>query len=104
MVDIVDRLDGAVLDLSERIDFDLPDTFDFELPAAPHIDVRDVLDIDLFYMAIGASDALGIGATPAESDDHGRRGARDRAVLRAGRERRDGGLHRDRPLPGRGRR
>jgi acyl-CoA thioesterase-1 len=63
MAGIFDGEDAA-FDLRERFDFDLIDAPDFELSAMPNVDLRDALDIDLLYMGIGASDALGIGATP----------------------------------------
>ena len=56
--------EGAVFDLREHFDFDLIDAPDLAFSAMPNVDLRDALDIDLLYMAIGASDALGIGATP----------------------------------------
>jgi acyl-CoA thioesterase I len=64
MADFLDRIEAAVLDLRQSIDFDLPDAPDFNLPDAPDFNLPDVLDADLVYMAVGASDALGIGATP----------------------------------------
>jgi lysophospholipase L1-like esterase len=56
--------EGADFDLRARFDFDLPDVPDLDLIEMPNIELRDALDIDVLYMAIGASDALGIGATP----------------------------------------
>jgi lysophospholipase L1-like esterase len=50
--DLADLLGG----LAEEIRHDLPD--------APDVSLPDGLDADLVYMAIGASDAVGIGATP----------------------------------------
>jgi acyl-CoA thioesterase-1 len=64
MAGLLDRIESAALDLRDALDFDLPDAPDFELPDVPDFNLRDELDIDLVYMAIGASDALGIGASP----------------------------------------
>jgi acyl-CoA thioesterase-1 len=64
MAGFFDRIETAALDLADSIDFELPDVPDFELPDFPNFDLGDLLDIDLIYMAIGASDALGVGATP----------------------------------------
>ena len=69
--DLTDALGGFARDLPDapRLDpsdanVELPDALDFTPPVSLDVDLHDVLDSDLLYMAIGASDAIGVGATP----------------------------------------
>jgi acyl-CoA thioesterase-1 len=63
MIGLLDRIEEAARDLGDALE-ELPDELSFNLPDRPDLDLRDALDIDLVYMAVGASDALGIGAQP----------------------------------------
>jgi acyl-CoA thioesterase-1 len=64
-----DTLGGLARDLPGTPRFDVSDA-NIELPDALtppdslDLDLRDALNSDLLYMAIGASDAIGVGATP----------------------------------------
>ena len=63
MAGLLDQIEDAARVLGDALE-QLPEELSFELPEAPDLDLRDALEIDLVYMAIGASDALGVGAQP----------------------------------------
>jgi acyl-CoA thioesterase-1 len=61
--DLTDTLGGLARDLPDAIIEPL-DALDLIPPDSVDVDLRNALDSDLLYTAIGASDAIGVGATP----------------------------------------
>jgi len=75
MAGLLTQIEEDASDLAALLDFDLPDELGFELPEelgfhlpeAPDLDIDDADDADLVYMAIGASDVFGVGASPLDN-------------------------------------
>jgi lysophospholipase L1-like esterase len=74
MAGLLTQIEEEASDLAAALDFDLPEELSFgvpeelgvQLPEAPDLNLDDALEADLVYMAIGASDVFGVGASPLD--------------------------------------